>query len=153
MRREEHMIRRTWAWRIVAGGGLALSVAALALEVATARGFRATITAPEWYLEVNHGTLDVARHGTLTDTVSLYRTWDRGPESFYWWEFSIENDEITASIWSLALPPAVPAIWLVWRRLTRLRRSPAHCPCGYDLAGTPAGQPCPECGNRCGDAM
>ena len=60
-----------------------------------------------------------------------------------------EFTHIGLSLWLPALATAtLPASLLVasgWRRLTRHRRTPGHCPtCGYDLRASP--ERCPECG-------
>lgn len=68
----------------------------------------------------------------------------------------LESDHVTTGVRRTAdlwLPLWIPgvafagsAILLGWR-LHRTRPLPfQRCRCGYDLAATPAGHPCPECG-------
>lgn len=61
-----------------------------------------------------------------------------------WWWLSIHT------VWLALLPVAVGVVvaWRLRRRAARRAREGCCVECGYDLRGTAAEAPCPECGVR-----
>lgn len=97
-------------------------------------------------------------HNFLQDVVAgqvdIDFSWHRA--GFAWYKKHLRNnDTITIAVapfWSLSLiTAALPLTWTAARlrswRLRRRLRAQGRCEnCGYDLRGTPLGNPCPECG-------
>jgi hypothetical protein len=90
------------------------------------------------------------------DPGDIYIEWQHG--GFSWWERRSRAAGrrliiMVAPFWFVALIPAIlPATYLTLRlRASLVRRRMAReglcTACGYDLRGTPRGNPCAECGS------
>lgn len=97
------------------------------------------------------------RYTANTQWVSAY-FWKPSNADVYWHaEFSRGQVHrfLSIPLW-LPVAPALPLTCLAWRAELRSRQ-PARaglCPtCRYDLAATPTGAPCPECGTPTSTAV
>ncbi len=98
---------------------------------------------------VQYGCADVANQPGEQGWFA-YAHGPRGPrdpefEPFFWWPRYVSkpgNFIVIIPLWMIALPSLAAAVWIG----RGLGRRAGQCPCGYDLAGLPAGAKCPECG-------